>query len=56
MDLATVAKLLTTTRTVRRRLDLSRPVTRDVIIADVYGRARARPHRKMIATPMPNTT
>ena len=31
MDLATVAKLLTTTRTVRRRLDLSRPVTRDVI-------------------------
>lgn len=88
MDLATVAPLLTTTRTVRRRLDLSRPVTRDVIqecieiavqaptagnsqrwhfvvvtdlakraaIADVYRRARARPHRKMIATPMPNTT
>src|SRR5919106_3704237 len=31
MDLATVDKLLTTTRTVRKRLDLTRPVPRDVI-------------------------
>ena len=31
MDLATVDKLLTTTRTVRTRLDLTRPVPRDVI-------------------------
>ena len=31
MDLATVDKLLTTTRTVRKRLDLTRPVARDVI-------------------------
>jgi nitroreductase len=32
MDLATVDELLTTTRAVRRRLDLSRPVGRDVIL------------------------
>ncbi|WIM89056.1 nitroreductase family protein [Candidatus Mycobacterium wuenschmannii] len=32
MDLATVDELLTTTRSVRRRLDLSRPVGRDVIM------------------------
>jgi nitroreductase len=31
MDLATVDKLLTTTRSVRKRLDLERPVERDVI-------------------------
>jgi nitroreductase len=31
MDLATVDKLLTTTRTVRKRLDLTRPVPHDVI-------------------------
>ena len=31
MDLATVDKLLTTTRTVRKRLDLSRPVPHEVI-------------------------
>ena len=31
MELATVDKLLTTTRTVRRRLDLTRPVPRAVI-------------------------
>jgi nitroreductase len=31
MDLATVDKLLTTTRTVRKRLDLTRPVAREVI-------------------------
>ena len=31
MDLTTVDKLLTTTRTVRRRLDLTRPVPREVI-------------------------
>ena len=31
MDLATVDKLLTTTRTVRRRLDLSKPVEPEVI-------------------------
>jgi nitroreductase len=31
MDLATVDKLLTTTRTVRRRLELTRPVARDVV-------------------------
>jgi nitroreductase len=31
VDLATVVRLLTTTRTVRRRLDLSRPVPREVI-------------------------
>jgi nitroreductase len=33
MDLATVDKLLTTTRTVRRRLDLARPVPPEVIEA-----------------------
>lgn len=32
MDLASVDELLTTTRAVRKRLDLSRPVSRDVII------------------------
>lgn len=32
MDLATVDHLLTTTRTVRKRLDLERPVERDVIL------------------------
>ncbi len=32
MDLQTVDHLLTTTRTVRRRLDLERPVERDVIL------------------------
>ncbi|OBK43086.1 nitroreductase family protein [Mycobacterium sp. 1081908.1] len=32
MDLASVDELLTTTRAVRRRLDLSRPVGRDVIL------------------------
>ncbi|OCB34773.1 nitroreductase [Mycobacterium malmoense] len=32
MDLATVDELLTTTRSVRRRLDLDRPVSRDVIL------------------------
>ncbi len=32
MDLATVDELLTTTRSVRRRLDLDRPVGRDVIL------------------------
>ena len=31
MDLATIDKLLTTTRTVRKRLDLTRAVPRDVI-------------------------
>jgi nitroreductase len=31
MDLATVEKLLTTTRTVRQRLDLTRPVEPDLI-------------------------
>src|SRR5438093_3341906 len=31
MDLATVDHLLTTTRVVRRRLDLSRPVEREVV-------------------------
>jgi nitroreductase len=31
MDLTTVDKLLTTTRTVRRRLDLTRPVPREII-------------------------
>lgn len=32
MDIASVDKLLTTTRAVRKRLDLSRPVGRDVIL------------------------
>ncbi len=32
MDIATVDELLTTTRAVRRRLDLNRPVGRDVIL------------------------
>lgn len=32
MDLATVDELLTTTRSVRKRLDLNRPVGRDVIL------------------------
>ena len=32
MDLASVDELLTTTRAVRKRLDLSRPVSRDVIL------------------------
>jgi nitroreductase len=32
MDLATVDKLLTTTRAVRKRLDLSRPVPDEVIL------------------------
>jgi nitroreductase len=32
MDIATVDKLLTTTRSVRKRLDLTRPVDRDVIL------------------------
>lgn len=32
MDLATVDELLTTTRSVRKRLDLDRPVDRDVIL------------------------
>jgi nitroreductase len=32
MDLATVDELLTTTRAVRKRLDLTRPVSRDVIL------------------------
>ena len=32
-DLATVDKLLTTTRAVRKRLDLERPVPRDVVLA-----------------------
>ncbi|SOJ55505.1 5,6-dimethylbenzimidazole synthase [Mycobacterium simulans] len=32
MDIATVDELLTTTRSVRRRLDLTRPVGRDVIV------------------------
>jgi nitroreductase len=32
MDLATVDELLTTTRSVRKRLDLTRPVSRDVIL------------------------
>jgi len=32
MDIATVDELLTTTRAVRKRLDLSRPVGRDVIL------------------------
>ena len=31
MDLATVDKLLTTTRTVRKRLDLTRPVDPEII-------------------------
>src|SRR5262249_55517086 len=31
MDLATVDRLLTTTRTVRRRLDVARPVEREVL-------------------------
>ena len=31
MDLATVEKLLTTTRTVRQRLDLARPVEPEII-------------------------
>jgi nitroreductase len=31
MDIATVDRVLTTTRVVRRRLDLSRPVERDVV-------------------------
>ena len=33
MDLATVDKLLTTTRTVRKRLDLTRPVEPEIIQA-----------------------
>ena len=33
MDIASVDELLTTTRSVRKRLDLSRPVGRDVILA-----------------------
>ena len=33
MDLATVDKLLTTTRTVRKRLDLTRPVALEIIQA-----------------------
>ena len=32
MDIATVDELLTTTRAVRKRLDLTRPVGRDVIL------------------------
>jgi nitroreductase len=32
MDLATVDKMLTTTRAVRRRLDLARPVSREVVL------------------------
>src|ERR1700739_2015970 len=32
MDIATVAELLTTTRAVRKRLDVTRPVGRDVIL------------------------
>jgi len=32
LDLATVDRLLTTTRAVRRRLDLTRPVPRDVVL------------------------
>ena len=32
MDLATVDELLTTTRAVRKRLDLTRPVEREVIL------------------------
>ena len=32
MDIATVDELLTTTRAVRKRLDLTRPVSRDVIL------------------------
>lgn len=32
MDLATVDELLTTTRSVRKRLDLDRPVGREVIL------------------------
>jgi nitroreductase len=32
MDIATVDELLTTTRSVRKRLDLTRPVSRDVIL------------------------
>ena len=32
MDIETVDELLTTTRTVRKRLDLSRPVDRDVVL------------------------
>jgi len=31
MDLATVDKLLTTTRTVRKRLDFTRPVAPEII-------------------------
>ncbi|HXA88271.1 MAG TPA: nitroreductase, partial [Mycobacterium sp.] len=32
MDIETVDELLTTTRAVRKRLDLTRPVGRDVIL------------------------
>jgi nitroreductase len=32
MDIATVDELLTTTRSVRKRLDLTRPISRDVIL------------------------
>ena len=32
MDIATVDELLTTTRAVRKRLDLTRPVGREVIL------------------------
>jgi hypothetical protein len=42
MDLATVDTLLTTTRTVRKRLDLARPMPREVIeqCLDIEGHLR----------------
>ncbi|BBZ52451.1 hypothetical protein MHEI_41680 [Mycobacterium heidelbergense] len=36
MDIAAVDELLTTTRAVRKRLDLTRPVRRDVILECTY--------------------
>jgi hypothetical protein len=45
VDLATVDRLLTTTRTVRRRLDLQRPVESDVIERCIVKPAARRPVR-----------
>jgi hypothetical protein len=48
MDLATVDKLLTTTRTVRKRLNLTRPVDPEIIqggSVTTYPRRRGQPIR-----------
>ena len=58
MDISSIDELLTTTRAVRKRLDLTRPVGRDVILECVQlaMQAPTASNEPLLSMPLPQAT